>query len=255
MEEDEEITVPLSNALIVAVVILASVIASLISAVYYEILSLGISLQILNFLVSSLLSVALVVLYSQQKDVLESQVELKQAELSGDLYVTDFSFEGKSLEVNLSNLSGSEISDLVLRTEIFPKEIEGKSLGVSRKALQRDDDYETQFGVVAGLAPREQSVAFTGTPAVYYTDEENGEMITALTYFVTLMREDEIEKVSCRMWVEGTDQLGRTVKSKVFPWDRTIRIDTEKPVYDKPELEEVFERSISASIDESESEY
>jgi len=57
------------------------------------------------------------------------------------------------------------------------------------------------------------------------------------------------------MWVEATDQLDKTVKSKVFPWDKTIRIDPEKPIHQEPDLEQVFDRSVSASIEDDESEY
>lgn len=213
------------------------------------------SLQLIDVVATTLLTAALVYLYFQQKQVLEDQVELTRSELSGNMYVNEFGYHEDSIELSLSNLSGSEISDLVLRTEIFPNEVDGKTLGVSKKALQRADEYETQFGMSAGLAPREQNVIFRGKPAVYYTKEDGSEYIPSLTFFITELRDAGVEEVQCRMWAEGTDQLGQTVKSKVFPWDKTIRVDTSQPVHAEPELEEVFRRSTAGSIDDSVSQF
>jgi hypothetical protein len=89
---------------------------------------------------------------------------------------------------------------------------------------------------------------------VFY-QEDGGEYIPELTFFVTQLRKEGVEEVKCRMWVEGTDQLGETVKSKVLQWDKTIRVDTDEPVHREPTLSEVFGRSVAASIDESKSQF
>lgn len=212
------------------------------------------SFRLLDITVSGVLTLALVVLYRQQKDILEEQVDLKEAELSGELYVNDYSFDGEDINVELSNLSGSEISDLRVFTEIFPQEIGERTLGVRGKRLQRADEHGTQFGRPAGLAPREQSVQFTGTPSVFYVDSEGSEMLPELTFFITELRDEEIDELKCRMWVQGTDQLGDEVKSKILRWDKTIRIEEDRP-YPEPTLEDVFARSVSAPIDDSKSEY
>lgn len=209
----------------------------------------------IDVIVGSILSAALVGLYFQQKRVLENQVQLKKAELSGDIHVNDFEYDGEDMKVTLSNLSGSELSSLFLRTEILPKKIDGMNIAVSKKQMQRIDENGFQFGMDAGLAPRELNVPFRGKPSVLYANEDGSDRIPSLTFFITELRDAGVEEVRCRMWVEATDQLDQTVKSKVLPWDKTIRIDPEEPVHQEPDLEQVLDKSISAAISGHESEY
>lgn len=206
-------------------------------------------LQAISIAVSTSLSAALVYLYFQQKEVMESQIELKEAELSGNLYLNNISYEDRKIVLDLSNLSGSEISELVVKTEIFPKEIGEREIKVLGKELTRVEN-ESQLGRVSGIAPREQNVEFSGTPSVYYLDEDDNEMLPELTFFTTQLRDWGVEEVKCRMWVEGKDQLGQTVKTKIFPWDKRIKIDTERPVHEEPNLEEVFRHTTSVAIEE-----
>jgi len=210
-------------------------------------------LQAISIAVSTSLSAALVYLYFQQKEVMRSQVELKEAELSGNLYINEVSYENRKIVLDLSNLSGSEISGLVVKTEIFPKEIEGREIQVLGKELTRTEN-ESQFGRVSGIAPREQNVEFSGTPSVFYVDEDGSEKLPELTFFITELRKWGVEELKCRMWLEGKDQLDQTVKTKVFRWDKRLRIDTDQPVHEEPDLEEVFLHTTSVSIEE-ESDY
>jgi len=221
-------------------------------------------LQVIGIASSGVLSAALILLYSQQKAVLAEQTELKRAELSGELIVNEYVPGGsdqaideqnkRGISLKISNFSGSKITDLKLKTEIFPKEIDDMKLGVRGKQLQRQDENGTQFGQEAGIMPREQAVTFSGLPSVFYEEDNQGK-IPELTLFVTSLREKNVEEVDCRMWIEGVDQLDNTVKTKVFPWDKTIRINTQKPRHEEPTLEEVFKRSITTSIDDEESEF
>jgi hypothetical protein len=236
------------------VLIVILVIVAPAYAVYIDIFTIANGLRLVNIIVSAILTVALVYLYYQQQQILESQVDLKRSELSGALYVNDYSSDEDPMEIILSNLSGFEVSDLRLRTEIFPQEIGEKKLDVSNKRLQRADEHETQFGRVPGLAPREQNVPFTGTPTVEYTDDD-GTKIPELTFFIIELRDAEVEEVQLRMWVEGTDQLDQTVRSKVFPRDQAIPIDTVDTSHQDPSLDKIFQELISGSIDNSESEY
>ncbi len=249
--------IEISKSIILTVLISAGVLilGALFSAGFYGLFDMGHALQLMDISVTLFLSGALVYLYFQQQQVLESQTELKRSELSGELDVNDISYDDKSIEVKLSNLSGSEISDVRLRTEIFPKNIGEMNIIASRKRLQRSDENETQFARSAGLAPREQNVPFTAEPTVHYFDEEGHEKLANLSFFITVLRDMDIDKVKCRMWVEGKDQLDQTVKSKVFRWDKTIRVNTEKPLHALPDLEGIVHRSISASIEDSKSEY
>jgi len=221
-------------------------------------------LQVIGIASSGVLSAALIFLYSQQKSVLEEQAELKRAELSGELVVNEYALGGSDQAIDnqdtneisfrISNFSSSKITGLRLKTEIFPKEIDGMKLGVRGKQLQRQDEYGTQFGQEAGIMPREQAVTFSGKPSVFY-EEDDQEKIPELAFFVTVLRKRGIKEVDCRMWIEGVDKLNNTVKSKVFPWDKTIRVDTQKQPYEEPTLEEIFKRSIATSIDDEESEF
>ena len=156
-------------------------------ALYPEINSATEVLQAISIAVSTSLSAALVYLYFQQKEIMESQVELKEAELSGNLYINKVSYEKQKIVLDLSNLSGSEISGLVVKTEIFPKETEGREIKVLGKELTRTEN-ESQFGRVSGIAPREQNIEFSGTPSVYYLDKDNSEMLPELTFFITELR-------------------------------------------------------------------
>lgn len=72
-------------------------VSGLTSAVFLGLLPADTALQIVDIAISTILSTALVILYFQQKQVMESQEELKRAELSGDLYVNDYSFDGKEI--------------------------------------------------------------------------------------------------------------------------------------------------------------
>jgi hypothetical protein len=221
-------------------------------------------LSVIGIASSGALSVALILLYSQQKTILDEQTNLKRAELRGELGVDKYTLGGseqaeddqdeKDISLKISNFSSSKITNLVLKTEIFPKEIGDMELGVRGKQLQRRDEYGTQFGQDTGILPREQAVTFSARPSVFYVENDR-EMIPSLTFFIIELRKQDIEEVRCRMWIEGTDQLGETVKSKVLPWDKTIRIDTESQLMDKPTLEEVFRRSGAASIDDDKSEF
>ncbi|WP_157575456.1 hypothetical protein [Haloferax sp. Q22] len=235
--------------------LIAIVISGISIAGFHEYLAVENVLNLISIIVSASLSGALVFLYFQQKQILESQVDLKKAELSGDLYVTDHDYDGNSIDVELSNFSGSEISGLALRTVIFPKNIDGLCIEVSKELLRRADKHGTQFGRETGIAPREQEVTFNAKPSVQYTNTDGNKMRPKLTEFITQMRDRDVEEIQCRMWVEGTDQLEQRVKSKVLTLDRKISINTDGSETNEPTLDQLFHPKVTTHINNIESEY
>jgi hypothetical protein len=230
------------------------IVVDVISA-YFGVISLNHSLQILNLIVSAFLSGSLVYLYSQQTDIMDAQTELRRAELSGDFLINSHAVEDNEIEIRLSNLSSSEISNLEIKTELFPKKIEDMDIGVRGKPLRRRGDAETIHGRKAGLAPRELNVEFSGVPIIRYNNSNDRDKAAALTQFITDLRRQDVEQVKCRIWVEGTDQLGQTVKKRLYYPDLLLQIDTDAPPHDSPTLEEVIGTAAVANIDESKSEF
>ncbi|MDL0119372.1 hypothetical protein PNQ29_06455 [Halobacterium salinarum] len=227
-------------------------------------------LQAIGIASSGILSALLIFLYSDQQSILKEQTKLTRKTLGGELGVNKCIFGGSDADtddldnlddladdriyVKVANFSESKITNLSLKTEIFPKETGGKELGVRDGELQREDEHGTQFGQDTGIMPGEQGVPFSGVPSVSY-EEDGREHMQELTYLIAELRDHNVKEVGCRMWIEGTDQLDETVKSKILPFDRTIRIDASNERYNTPTLKEVFFPHNTVHIDEDRSEF
>ncbi|MFB6187887.1 MAG: hypothetical protein ABEI86_13625, partial [Halobacteriaceae archaeon] len=57
---------------------------------------------------------------------------------------------------------------------------------------------------------------------------------------------------SCRMWVEGEDQIGETTKDRVFRSDQLVILDR---ISSNPDLRGIFEATAIADIPEDESQF
>lgn len=213
------------------------------------------SLRILQIVVSGALTFGLILLYSQQKEILREQVKLKRSELGGDIFVNSCDFGEEEVVINLSNPSNSEVTDIKVFTEIFPKQIGQRDLNeVKGKRMEREGKNSTEFGRPATLSPGERGVSFSGKCSVFYVDEDGSEMIQPLGFFISNIKNEGVDELYCRIWVEGEDQLGNKVSSRVLRWDKTIRVNRFSAV-NPPDLQDIFSRSVSAPIDNERSEY
>lgn len=209
-------------------------------------------LTAIDVLIGALLTGALVLLYRQQKNILEEQKDLKVAELSGDLRVDSIEPNEDQLDLWLSNMSGSEVSDIKLYTETFPKLVDGASFSAWGEPLNRADTDNQQLRRSNALAPHEQEIKFTSSPYVH-EDDGDSQMKHDLQFTIRRLRDkygqDEID---LRMWVEGTDQVGNSLRDKVLRMDRHLDFDR---LSNEPEMREILKHSGAANIDDSESEY
>jgi hypothetical protein len=214
------------------------------------------SIQVLQIVASSVLTLGLIVLYKQQKDILDEQTQLKRSELAGEIVVNEFEFEEEEAFVDLSNPSSSEITDIRIFTEVHPKEIAGRDLSeVKSKGMKRQGENSSEFGRSASLGPHEFGITFCEEVSVSYMMNES-KMRSELGYFIYALKtgDTEIDQIRCRIWIEGKDQLGNKVSAKVLRWDRTIMFDRFS-ANQVPDLQDIFTRSVSAQIDDNKSEY
>ncbi|WP_276411605.1 hypothetical protein [Haloarcula halobia] len=106
----------------------------------------------------TLLSAGLVILYLQQKNILDEQRKLHRYELQGDIRIEDVDYDGDFLVLTLSNYTRSELTNIRLCTEIFPdKQDDDTTFSVGKENMERVDSAAPGYNRTNALGRAEAS--------------------------------------------------------------------------------------------------
>lgn len=244
--------------IVIGILSLFAVLVIVASRTAYRLIGL---VEIMGTLGSLSLSAILALLYLNmsgtqeiQARILADQRDLHEAEISGDLRVDNVAFSGNKFEIWISNYGKSPVTDLHIYTEVFPNNAENVEFAAGKHLLVRQTSEELESSRVNAIGPGEKEIKFTGKPVVHLASEDDHPMAPDLCMAIYEMKHElEIEKIDCRFWVEGSDQLGTTHQDKLFRFDRHLNL---RQVDDHvSELENVFTGSMLGKVDDRESEY
>jgi hypothetical protein len=204
--------------------------------------------------IGAILSAGLLILYLQQKEILDDQRKLHRYELEGDLRIEDVGYNEDFLVVTLSNYTRSHLSDITLCTEIFPdEETNSTTFSLGRVGMERTESSAAGYNRTNALGPEQRGVKFQAKPNVEEKEGDNNPMKHDLVFLVHRLRDKYgVTEFGCRMWVEATDQINEKTQDCVFRFDQQVILER---VGDSPDLRELFEGSATANIQEAESQF
>lgn len=202
--------------------------------------------------IGTILTAGLLILYSQQKNILDEQRQLHRYELQGDLRIEDVDYNGDYLVLKLSNYTRSQLTDIQLCTEIFPDAVDkNTTFSLGTENMERVGSAAPGYNRTNALESEQRRVKFQAKPKVQEIENSGTPKLHDLVFLVHRLRDKhDATEFGCRMWVEGTDQIGDKTNDRVFRFDQQVILNR---VGDSPDLRELFQASAIANVPEDES--
>jgi hypothetical protein len=191
--------------------------------------------------ISATLSGLLVLLYSQQKNVLENQTQIMKREWKGDLRLVGHEFDGPYLRLQLSNVSDSVVRNIQIHTKIFPNEIDGKRYRPDGYRITREQAQDTYRKQASYLSEKEEAVPFKTSLNTIEVPPEGEDRVPSLRHLCNRLAEEGHEEIEVLAWVSGEDQLGRTLRTPIHRRSRVI--DLSEVRQDSEKLEDILGRT------------
>lgn len=164
--------------------------------------------SLLTGFLTLLLTVALVLLYKQQKDLFAENHR-------GLIDVVNSEFNGDAANLELTNFGNGVVTDLSLVTLLEFEGKEDKEFGIVGNRMERQDESAGAYTIQAN----EVGIPFQANARLAYNDD--GERETRpLSYVLTELSRNDISSVYCQFVVTGRDLTGDEVREPVnYPFE------------------------------------
>lgn len=221
------------------------------------------NLEALAALLSALATVSLVILYRQQKKILNDQKEFLKLERLCEIELANQYADGDDLEIQLSNYGHGIAKNIRFCTSISaPNSDHIEPALIESRARRLNTDDSPTFE--QAIHPHESRVRFRGTPSVAY--RLNGEMNRFANFSTAFedLDDDEIEAIWFQIHVVADDQLGGCQSKHVYSYPRypstfsyeqseddrlrSVSDESDRPL--RPTLELLYNRSGVIPMDE-----
>ncbi|WP_115864972.1 hypothetical protein [Halorussus litoreus] len=180
------------------------------------------NLELLNIVINSGLTLALVVLYLKMANVQEKQATLAEIERTPLVEISGYEVEGDDIIVYLSNYGNGTATNLELVTvSHFDADSELLEAGTSPEPLVRATD-DVRHNYERSIRPHDERVKFTASPGlVTHRDQERG----GFSLSISMLESEGVENVAYQLFVRYSTRTEDRYAIPLFQTPREINVD------------------------------
>lgn len=201
-----------------------------------------------NILVNGLLTISLILTYLKMAQTQQKEAKLAELERKPLLEVPDFSINGESIELEVSNYGGGLATDMRLATVV---EFEGRGKiqpGIASVPLRRASNSSRPKNS-RSIRPHDEGLRFKATP---YMSVHSDNSASGFPLGTSTLVDAEIESFAFQFYVRYTTVTGERYSVPVFSKPRDVNANEPLTLEEAYSVGDLFIRQYTESLQDPE---